>query len=72
MIRVLASLLLSNKKLVKGKNFNNHIVVGNPVTTILAHENHKADEILLVDLDAHQKNEPDIETLRIISELITY
>ena len=70
MIRVLASLLLSNKKLVKGKNFNNHIVVGNPVTTILAHENHKADEILLVDLDAHQKkSEPDIETLKIISEI---
>ena len=70
MFRIIPSLLLSNKKLVKGKNFSNYINAGNPVTTISALEHQNADEILLIDLDAYKlKTEPDINTLKKIAEI---
>ena len=70
MFRIIPSLLLSNKKLVKGKKFSNYINAGSPVTTISALENQNADEILLIDLDAYKlKTEPDINTLKKIAEI---
>ena len=54
-LRIIPSLLLSNGRLVKGSNFNNHKDVGNPVTTSKAFEAQGADEILIVDLE-HYKN----------------
>ena len=70
MIRIIPSLLLSNKKLVKGKNFSNYKNAGSPITTILSLDSQKADEIFLIDLDAHKLNkEPDIDTLKKIAEI---
>ena len=70
MIRIIPSLLLSKKKLVKGKNFSNYKNAGNPVTTVLSLESQKADEIFLVDLDAYKFNkDPDINTLRKIAKI---
>ena len=64
MIRIIPSLLLS-KKLVKGQNFSNYKNAGNPITTILALDSQKADEIFLIDLDAYKsRKNPDIETLK--------
>ena len=72
MIRIIPSLLLSNKKLVKGKNFSNYINAGNPVTTIISLDSQQADEIFLIDLDAHKLGKkPDIKTLKKISEIFS-
>jgi len=72
LIRIIPSLLLSKKKLVKGKNFSNYKNAGNPITTILSFDSQKADEIILVDLDAHKTlSNPDIETLKGISEILS-
>lgn len=54
-LRIIPSLLLSNGRLVKGFNFNNHKDVGNPITTSKAFEAQGADEILIIDLE-HYKN----------------
>jgi cyclase len=70
LIRIIPSLLLSNKKLVKGKKFSNYKNAGSPITTVISLESQKADEIFLVDLDAHKLNcDPDIETLKKIAEI---
>ena len=70
MIRIIPSLLLSKKKLVKGICFNKFKNAGSPVTTISALDNQKADEIFLIDLDAYKfKSFPDIETLKKIAEV---
>ena len=72
MIRIIPSLLLSEKKLVKGQNFSNYKNAGNPITTILALDSQKADEIFLIDLDAYKsRKNPDIETLKKISEILS-
>lgn len=72
MIRIIPSLLLSNKKLVKGKKFSNYKNAGNPVTTVLSLESQKADEIILIDLDAYKQNRvPDIVTLKKISKILS-
>lgn len=69
-IRIIPSLILSEKKLVKGVKFTNHRIAGNPVSTIKALESQKADEILLVDIDSYKKkrNGPDLLTLESITK----
>lgn len=70
MIRIIPSLLLSKKKLVKGKSFNNFKSAGSPVTTISALDNQKADEIFLIDLDSYRsKKKIDTEILKKIAEV---
>lgn len=70
MIRIIPSLLLSNKKLVKGINFNNFKSAGSPVTTISALDNQKADEIFLIDIDSYNKKKQiDTDTLKKIAEV---
>lgn len=53
-LRIIPSLLLSNGRLVKGSNFNNHIDVGNPKTTTKAFEAQGADEIFIIDLEQYR------------------
>jgi len=70
LIRIIPSLLLKNRKLVKGVKFKEHKNAGNPKTTILSLESQKADEILLIDLDAYEYSKSnDLETLKEISEI---
>jgi cyclase len=71
-IRIIPSLLLSNKKLVKGKKFTNHINAGYPSSTCLALEGQKCDELFLIDLDSYKNNkDPDFDTLNEISKNIS-
>ena len=72
LIRIIPSLILSEKKLVKGKKFTDYQNAGNPITTILALDSQKADEIFLIDLDAYKsRKDPDIDTLKKISEILS-
>ena len=71
-IRLIPSVLLYKKKLVKGCKFKNHINVGKPNTTLLALESQGADEIFLIDLFAYQnQTEFDYKALSDISEKIS-
>ncbi len=71
-IRIIPSLLLSNKKLVKGKKFTNHINAGYPSSTCLALEGQKCDEIFLIDIDSYKNDkDPDFDTLNEISKNIS-
>lgn len=68
-LRIIPSLLLSNKKLVKGICFKNHKNAGSPITTTMAFENQGADEISIIDIDCYNKNiEPDYNTLNEIAK----
>ncbi len=71
--RIIPSLLLKGKRLVKGKKFKNHIDSGDPVKTCVAYDSQLADEIFLVDLEAFEKKkEPNYKILNeIISECNT-
>ena len=71
-IRIIPSLLLSKKKLVKGKKFTNHINAGYPSSTCLALESQKCDEIFLIDLDSYNNDiDPDFDILSEISKNIS-
>ena len=68
-VRIIPSLLLKNKRLVKGKNFLNFIDSGDPVKTCVAHDSQLCDEISIIDLDAHHYNKvPNFEILKLISK----
>lgn len=68
-IRIIPSLLLKKKRLVKGKNFKNFIDSGDPVKTCVAHDSQFCDEISIIDLDAYQMGiEPDYEILKLITK----
>ncbi len=68
-LRIIPSLLLSNKKLVKGVCFKDHKNAGSPKTTTMAFENQGADEVSIIDIDCYSHDvEPDYETLNEISK----
>ena len=71
-IRIIPSLLLSNKRLVKGINFKNHKDVGDPVGTSKSLNSQNSDEIMLCDLQSYNNKDIDIdfETLNKISKSI--
>ena len=69
MIRIIPSLLLSQKKLVKGTVFTNFKSAGSPVTTISALDNQKADEIFLIDLDSYKLRKKIIPKNSILTKL---
>ncbi len=71
--RIIPSLLIKDKRLVKGKNFKNHVDSGDPVKTCVAYDSQLADEIILIDLGAFEKKiKPDFEILdKVVSECNT-
>lgn len=75
-LRIIPSLLLQDKKLVKGSRFTNFKNAGSPKTTIQAFNSQKSDEILLMDLDGYNRKNQDFNTLNQISQIcntpITY
>ena len=74
MLRIIPSILISKKRLVKGIKFDNHKDCGDPIKTCLAYESQNADEISIVDLDSYkrEKKEPDFELLeQILNQINT-
>ena len=71
--RIIPSLMFENERLVKGKQFNNHIDSGDPIKTCVAYDSQYADEICLIDLGAYKyKTKPNFELLKkIVSECNT-
>jgi cyclase len=68
-IRIIPSLLLSKKRLVKGINFEKYLDAGDPVRTCVAHDSQDCDEICIIDLDAYKDNiEPDTKILEFITK----
>jgi len=66
--RIIPSLLLRDRRLVKGVRFSDYRDAGAPATTCRAHSAQGADEISIVDIDASRLGrEPDFTTLQSIS-----
>ncbi|MEQ8711289.1 MAG: imidazole glycerol phosphate synthase cyclase subunit [Rhodospirillales bacterium] len=64
--RIIPSLLLSGGRLVKGTAFTDHRDAGNPPTTLRAYAAQKADEALLIDIDATREGRgPDVAAVRL-------
>jgi len=67
--RLIPTLLLKNKRLVKGARYSNFRDAGNPKTTARVHNCQGADELIVFDIDASkEKREPDYETIKMIAE----
>jgi cyclase len=64
-LRVIPTLLLAGKGLVKGKEFTGHTYVGDPINTMRLFNEKLADEVILLDIDAR------VEGRRLDLELIT-
>ena len=67
--RIIASLLLNDKKLVKGEKFKNHKVVGVPKTYFKSLGSQTVDEIFMCDLNSYKNIslEPDFDSLSEVS-----
>lgn len=75
-LRIIPSLLLQDKRLVKGSKFKNFKNAGSPKTTIQAFNSQKSDELFLMDLDGYNGKGQDFYTLKQIAQIcntpITY
>ena len=67
--RLIPTLLLKDKRLVKGKQYSNFRDAGNPKTTARVHNCQGADELMVLDIDASKENRPpDYQTIAAIAE----
>lgn len=67
--RLIPSVLLKGRRLVKGVRYQNFRDAGNPRTTARAHNHQDADELIVMDIDASKNNSaPNIEAIRTIAE----
>ncbi|MBF0267979.1 MAG: imidazole glycerol phosphate synthase subunit HisF [Alphaproteobacteria bacterium] len=61
-------MLLRKQRLVKGVSYANHQDAGAPATTAKAYDAQKADELILVDIDAAREGRgPDLEAVRAVA-----
>jgi imidazole glycerol-phosphate synthase subunit HisF len=66
--RVIPSLLVRGQRLVKGVTYADWRDAGNPQTTVRAYNAQKADEIILMDIDASQEQRgPDLDIVRAVA-----
>jgi len=54
--RIIVSLLLKNRGLVKGVKFKNHKYVGDPINAVKIFNDKKVDELVFLDIDATNEN----------------
>tara|TARA_B100000886_G_C20392288_1_gene478810 strand:- start:124 stop:885 length:762 start_codon:yes stop_codon:yes gene_type:complete len=54
--RIIPSLLLKNGGLVKGKNFKDHVYVGDPINAFRIYNDKEVDEICLLNISNEEKN----------------
>ena len=63
--RVIPSLLIKNKGLVKTTNFKDPKYVGDPINAVRIFNEKEVDEIMISDIDATVKNlEPDFNLIK--------
>ena len=68
--RIIPALLIKNKGLVKSVKFSNYRYVGDPINAVKIFNEKKADEIIILDIDATVKNlELDYDLISKISNL---
>ena len=65
--RIIPSLLLKNRSFVKGFKFKNHKYVGDPLNIIKLFNDLQASELLIMGIDARDRNGPDFDFLNKIS-----
>lgn len=61
--RVIPTLLIEGQKLVKGKKFNKHRYIGDPINAIKIFNEKEVDELLIFDRQASSKNGPNFDYL---------
>jgi cyclase len=67
--RVIVTLLLKNKGLVKGIKFKNHKYVGDPLNAVKIFNDKKADELVFLDIQATNENRNiDISLVKAIGD----
>ncbi len=67
--RLIPSLLLMGKRLVKGVRFADYRDAGNPATTARAHNHQSADELFVCDIEASRLGRgPDLEVIGKIAD----
>lgn len=67
--RLIPSILIHEKRLVKGKRFSGYRDAGAPATTARAYNAQGADELIVCDIDASKSNVgPDFDTLRKVAD----
>lgn len=67
--RLIPSILLQNRRLVKGVRYTGFKDAGGPATTARAHNAQSADELIVCDITSSKAStEPDYETLSAIAE----
>lgn len=67
--RIIPCLLLSGKRLVKTRQFRDPVYVGDPINAVKIFNDFQADELVLLDIEATEKNLPiSFELIRQIAE----
>ena len=54
-IRIIPVLLLRGNSIVKSVSFKDHRMIGDAITAVKVFSNRKADELIILDIDAFQK-----------------
>lgn len=71
-VRIIPSLLLHNKRLVKGVAYRDYRDAGAPASTARIYDAQGADELTLLDIDASKEGRaPDFATLKNVAEECT-
>lgn len=67
--RLIPSILIKDKRLVKGVRYRHFKDAGGPATTARAHNHQGADELIVCDIEASRHGQaPDFETLKAVAE----
>ena len=66
--RVIPTLLLKNKRMVKGKKFSNYRDVGDPISAVKIYNNQHADELMFIDINEKKDFKFLLNTLEKVSK----
>ena len=69
-IRIIPNLLIKDKFLVKGENFNNHKYIGDIYNAVKIFSEKEAHEIILLDISVRKKQIFDINLIKKIKNEI--
>jgi cyclase len=61
--RIIPTLLLKNKRLVKGKKFSNYIDTGDPVSAIKIYNSQDVDELIFININDNRFESSDLNNI---------